>query len=66
MTRSGRRDAFVEEGTRARPSLLSEVWGFLVHNKKWWMLPIVVVFVLFGMLMLLGGTPASPFIYSLF
>ena len=51
---------------RGRRSLVGEVWEFLRANKKWWMLPIVGVFALFGLLMLVGGTAAAPFIYSLF
>ena len=64
--RSSRHDAFADEARKPRPSLGREVWDFLVDNKKWWMLPIVVIFALLGALMLLGGTPAAPFIYSLF
>lgn len=45
---------------------LSEYWAFLHHNKKWWLLPILGVMVLFGLLLLLSGTAAAPFIYTLF
>jgi hypothetical protein len=51
---------------RPRSSLLGEFWGFLSHNKKWWLLPIVVVLVLLGVLMILGSTAAAPFIYTIF
>jgi hypothetical protein len=47
-------------------SLASEVVGYLKHNGKWWLAPILIVFVLFGVLMLLGGSAAAPFIYTLF
>ena len=47
-------------------SLLSEFWSFLAHNKKWWLLPIVIVMLLLGTLILLSGTAATPFIYTLF
>jgi hypothetical protein len=47
-------------------SAAAEFWHFLKHSKKWWLLPIVVVLVLFGVLMLLSGTAAAPFIYTLF
>jgi hypothetical protein len=57
---------FAEESTHGRRTLVAEVWGFLASNKKWWMLPIIVVFAFFGLLMLVGGTAAAPFIYSLF
>ena len=47
-------------------SLVAELWGFLRHNKKWWLLPIFVVLFLFGVLIVLSGTAAAPFIYTLF
>jgi drug/metabolite transporter superfamily protein YnfA len=46
--------------------LVTEFWLFLSHTKKWWLLPIVVILVLFGLLMALSGTAAAPFIYTLF
>ena len=58
--------SFVDESRRQRQGLLGETWDFLSANKKWWMIPIVVVFVFMGILMLVGGTAAAPFIYSLF
>lgn len=45
---------------------LAETWAFLKDNKKWWLLPIVVVLFLFGALVLLSGTAVAPFIYTLF
>ena len=54
-------------GTQARGGgLLSEFWGFLRVNKKWWLLPIVVVFLILGLLILLSSTGLAPFIYTLF
>ena len=47
-------------------SLLSEFWSFLAHNKKWWLLPIVIVMLLLGTLFVLSGTAVTPFIYTLF
>lgn len=49
-----------------RASLLAELWDFLRCNKKWWLLPILTMLGLFGLLMLLSGTAAAPFIYTLF
>ncbi|MBH54881.1 MAG: hypothetical protein CMI18_11110 [Opitutaceae bacterium] len=46
--------------------LLSEFWSFLMHNKKFWLVPIIVVFVLFGILIIFGGSSVAPFIYPLF
>ncbi|HOC16663.1 MAG TPA: DUF5989 family protein [Vicinamibacterales bacterium] len=59
-------DRFEKAAAAPRASLAAELWQFLAHNKKWWLLPIVIVFALLGALMLLGGTAAAPFIYTLF
>jgi Family of unknown function (DUF5989) len=48
------------------PGFVREVWDFVWHNKKWWLLPILLVLLLFGALMLLAGTGVAPFIYTLF
>jgi len=45
---------------------LGELWGFLKSNKKWWMLPIIVLLLILGLLVLLSGTGIAPFIYTLF
>ena len=50
----------------ARSSLLGEFGAFLKHNKKWWLVPILVVFACVAALIILGGTAAAPFIYTLF
>lgn len=46
--------------------LLSDFWAFLLQNKKWWMLPILVMLLLVGVLIFMSGTALAPFIYSLF
>lgn len=47
-----------------QPGLLREFWQFLRHNKKWWLLPLLIVLLLFGILIVLSGTGAAPFIYT--
>ena len=47
-------------------TVLSEFWYMLQSSRKWWLLPIIVLLLGFGTLMLLGGTAAAPFIYTLF
>jgi len=49
-----------------RNSIISEFWQFLKYNKKWWLLPIILVLLIMGVLVLLGGTAIAPFIYPLF
>ena len=46
--------------------LIREFWDFLKHNKKWWLTPVILVLLLLGALLILGGTVAAPFIYTLF
>ena len=47
-------------------SLVGEFLSFLAHNKKWWLLPIVIVLLLLGVLIWMSQTAAAPFIYNLF
>ena len=49
-----------------RLGLLRELWLFMKRNKAWWLSPIVVVLLLVAVLVILGGTGAAPFIYTLF
>jgi Family of unknown function (DUF5989) len=58
--------AFEQEAQQQRPGLLAELIDFLRHNKKWWLTPIVVVLLMMGVLIILSGTAAAPFIYTLF
>jgi hypothetical protein len=48
------------------PGVLGELWAFISHNKKWWLTPILLMLLLLGVLIVLGGTGAAPFIYTLF
>ncbi|MCI0421631.1 MAG: DUF5989 family protein [Acidobacteria bacterium] len=44
-----------------------ELWSFLKVRKKFWLLPIIAVLVLFGSLLVLTeGSALAPFIYTLF
>jgi hypothetical protein len=48
-------------------SFLSEFWAFLRVRKKYWLLPVLVVMVLFGgLIVLTKGSAVAPFIYTLF
>jgi hypothetical protein len=48
------------------PGLGRELLDLLKHNKKWWLLPIIVALALVGILIALSATGAAPFIYTLF
>jgi hypothetical protein len=46
---------------------LKEFWEFLKVRKKYWLIPIVIVLVLFGGLIVLSqGSAIAPFIYTIF
>jgi hypothetical protein len=48
-------------------SFLGEFWSFLRVRKKYWLLPVFVVMVLFGgLIVLTKGSAVAPFIYTLF
>ena len=51
----------------AKKRVLVEFWQFLREEKNYWLMPIVIVFVLFGLLIVFGQSSAvAPFIYTLF
>jgi len=48
-------------------SFLKELWTFLRVRKKFWLLPIFVMMVIFGgLIVLTQGSALAPFIYTLF
>ena len=50
-----------------KSQVLVEFWQFLRTNKKFWLIPIVLVLVLLGtLLILVQGSAVAPFIYTLF
>jgi hypothetical protein len=65
--RSELHEQFAREAEGERTGLLAEFWDFLKHNKKWWLLPMLVVIALLAAFILLAGHPGTaPFIYPLF
>ena len=60
------KNAFEKAGEKKESSLVGEFWLMLKQNKKYWLLPIAAGLLVLGVLVLLGGTSAAPFIYSLF
>ncbi|MCP5370571.1 MAG: hypothetical protein H6907_02465 [Hyphomicrobiales bacterium] len=48
-------------------SFLSEFWAFLRARKKYWLVPIMVMMLIFGGLIVLSqGSAVAPFIYTIF
>jgi hypothetical protein len=47
--------------------LLQDLWDFMRERKKFWLAPILIVLLVFGMLMVMTqGSAVAPFIYTLF
>lgn len=50
----------------ANENIFVEYLDFVRHNKKWWLIPMLLIMITFGILILLSNTAAAPFIYTLF
>jgi Family of unknown function (DUF5989) len=57
---------FSQLAEQPQRSTLYELGEFLRNNKKWWVTPIVAVLLVVAVFIVLGGTIAAPFIYTLF
>ena len=56
--------AAAEQG---RGGIFRDLWGLMKQNKKWWLLPLLLTLLVFGLLIFLSsGTGLAPFIYTLF
>lgn len=63
---TSRHSEFEDSADRPQVGLLREFCDFLIHSKKWWIIPIVVVLLAIGACIVIGGSVAGPFIYTLF
>jgi hypothetical protein len=46
---------------------LKDMFEFFMQRKKYWLLPIILILLLFGVLIVLtSGSAIAPFIYTLF
>ena len=51
----------------ARLEFLKELWAFMRVRKRYWLVPMILLFMLFGMLLVFTETSVvAPFIYTLF
>ena len=47
--------------------IIKELWAYMGARKKWWLMPVIVVLMLFGGLLILAqGSAVAPFIYTIF
>ena len=46
---------------------LKDFWNYLRERKKWWLMPVIFILILFGALIIISsGSAIAPFIYTLF
>ena len=55
---------FEQQAAQPQIGLLGEFVYFLLHNKKWWLTPIILVLLAVAILVWLGST-GMPFIYPI-
>jgi hypothetical protein len=59
-------DEFEKASQQKQGNLLSEFMGFLKQNRKFWLLPLILVMLALAALLILSSSAAAPFIYTLF
>jgi len=59
-------DEFVRQAEAANQGIIIEMFSMLHHNKKWWLTPIILCLLAAGLVLVVSGTAAAPFIYALF
>jgi hypothetical protein len=57
---------FEKAAQQKHGNLISEFLGFLKQNRKFWLLPLIIIMLLLTALLFLTSTAAAPFIYTLF
>lgn len=65
-SKSSQKKKFLDQAGQKRGNIVTEFLAFLRYNKKWWLLPIVIVLLAMGVLVLLSSSALAPFLYPLF
>lgn len=55
---------FLKAAGQEERGLIAEFWSFMAENKIWWLAPILIVFLLVGVLLVIGAGPMSAWLYS--
>ena len=66
MSRQDESRKFIQQAESAQRGMMRESWGWLRHNKKWWLMPIVLALFVAGTMVMLSSTVMAPFLYTLF
>ena len=57
------KESFEEAGADKGGSLVSELLAMLKENKKYWLLPIIILLLIFGLLLIIANPAITPFLY---
>ena len=57
---------FLADAEASQVGLVTEFVDFLKYNKKWWLIPILLVMALIAVLVVISTSGGAPFIYALF
>jgi len=50
-----------------RIKILANLFKYFWKNKLWWIIPVLIIFLFFGLLTLVvGSSPLAPIVYPLF
>jgi hypothetical protein len=63
---SQRTSEFARQGEMKRGSFVGEFFHMVRTKRKWWILPLVLILVAFGVMMVLSSSGVAPFIYTVF
>ena len=61
-----KKNEFEQAGEEDQPTLVREFAEMLKQNKKYWLIPLIVGLLIFGLILVLGGTALAPLIYTFF
>ncbi len=48
-----------------RKNIFAEIWSFMWKNKAYWIFPAIIFLILLVVLIVVGTSPVSPFIYTI-
>lgn len=60
------REEFIRQADARQAGLVRELLAMLRSEKKWFLLPILLVLLISGIFVVLSTTAVGPFIYTLF
>ena len=63
---SEEQNEFADQATGKGTGLIREYVDMVRYHGKWWLVPPIAALLLFGALLVLGGTSLAPVIYALF